>query len=49
MRLVPKDHLIQIACTHLLTNLESDDWNIYFPNEEYQPTCPDLEEENEPT
>jgi WD40 repeat protein len=45
LRLAPKDHLIQIACSHLLTNLGRDDWNIYFTNEEYQPTCPDLEEE----
>lgn len=42
---VPKDQLIPVACTHLLTNLSRDDWNIYFPNEEYRPTCPDLEEE----
>ena len=42
---VPKDQLIPVACTHLLTNLSRDDWNNYFPNEEYRPTCPNLEEE----
>jgi WD40 repeat protein len=45
LRLVPKDRLIQIACSHLLTNLSREDWNFYFTNEEYHPTCPDLEEE----
>lgn len=45
IRLVPKDDLIPIACTHLLTNLKRDDWNLYFPGEEYRFTCPDLEEE----
>lgn len=45
LRLVPKEQLIQIACSHLLANLSRSDWNIYFANEEYHPTCPDLEEE----
>jgi len=42
---VPKDQLIQTACSHLLANLSRNDWNIYFANDEYHPTCPDLEEE----
>ena len=45
LRLVPKDQLIQTACSHLLANLSRNDWNIYFANDEYHPTCPDLEEE----
>ncbi|MCK6540007.1 MAG: hypothetical protein L6Q26_08105 [Anaerolineales bacterium] len=43
--LVPKEQLISIACSHLLTNLSREDWQIYFINEEYRSTCPNLEEE----
>ena len=43
--LVPKERLISIACSHLLTNFSREDWQIYFNNEEYRSTCPNLEEE----
>ncbi|MDL1911870.1 TIR domain-containing protein [Chloroflexi bacterium CFX6] len=43
--LAPKEQLISIACSRLLTNLSREDWQIYFTNEEYRSTCPNLEEE----
>jgi len=40
--LIPEDHLISIACSHIVTNLSTDDWSTYFSDEEYQLICPTL-------
>jgi WD40 repeat protein len=42
---LPKDELIQQACSRLITNLSLEDWSNYFGDEPYRPICPDLPEE----
>jgi len=36
---IPKDELIETACSHLIENLSQDDWTVYFADEDYQPIC----------
>ena len=43
--LIPKDQLIPAACSHLVHNLNRNDWANLFGNEEYRLLCPDLPEE----
>jgi WD40 repeat protein len=42
IRLVPKEDLIPFACSHLVSNLSQDMWNVFFDNEAYRPICPNL-------
>jgi WD40 repeat protein len=41
---VPKDELVQYACSHLVANFSLDNWNNYFAGEDYRITCPELTE-----
>jgi WD40 repeat protein len=42
--LVPRDQLIDAACSHLVTNLNRDEWANLFGSETYRLICPDLPE-----
>jgi WD40 repeat protein len=41
---VPRDRLIDAACSHLVTNLSRDEWKNLFRSETYRLLCPDLPE-----
>ena len=41
---ITRDMLIDAACSHLITNLSTDDWKKYFGEEEYRLTCPTLKQ-----
>jgi WD40 repeat protein len=43
--LVPTDQLISSACSHLVNNLNQEDWETLFDGEDYRPICPGLPEE----
>lgn len=34
--------LISEACTHAIRNLSLSEWQFYFPNDAYRPTCPNI-------
>jgi len=43
IRLISKDELISLACSHLVTNLSEQDWFNYFSDEsQYRPICSNL-------
>ena len=45
--LITRDELNTFACSHFLTNLSLEEWKIYFPDEEYRNTCPNLQQASE--
>ncbi|NWG07421.1 MAG: TIR domain-containing protein [Chloroflexi bacterium] len=41
--LIPRDQLVDFACTHLTSNLSTDEWrSLLGEDEPYRPLCPDL-------
>lgn len=40
--LIPSNKLIDTACSHLVTNFNSAEWQTLFPAESYRPICPNL-------
>jgi len=42
--MVPREKLIQVACSHLTSNFSTEEWHNIFGEEEYRLTCPDLPE-----
>ena len=41
--LVPTSELISNACSHLTANISESEWKVIFPEEDYHPTCPNLQ------
>jgi len=39
---ITRDHLTELACAKLFKNLTFEQWEAFFPSEEYRPLCPNL-------
>jgi hypothetical protein len=39
---IPTDRLVEHACSHLTSNLNPDDWLLYYSDEPYRPICENL-------
>jgi FOG: WD40 repeat len=42
IRLVPKNELIDFACSHMISNFSQETWTTLFQDEAYRPLCPNL-------
>jgi WD40 repeat protein len=42
VRLVQTDQLVNEVCSRLTRNLTQDEWRVYFGDEPYHETCPNL-------